>query len=256
MIRALGMAVILLRVAFGQAPAKAPEFEVADIKLSDGTRDAKVQFLPGGRVDLPNVTVKSLIMVSYGVQENMIAGGPKWIDSDHFDIVAKAPPDTPRNALRLMLQSLLAERFKLAIHREDKPMPVYVLVVAKGGPKLQKATSGPQQCRWNNPGSGMIQRECHNMTMAELALSMPGWAHGVDLPVIDLTGIEGAYDFQFEWSMPSGGGDASKAGAPVVADPGGSIFDAIGQIGLKLEQRKHPMSVIVVDRVERVPAAN
>jgi hypothetical protein len=76
MIRALGMVAILLQAAFGQAPAKAPEFEVADIKLSDGTRDAKVQFLPGGRVDFPNVTVKSLIMVSYGVQENMITGGP------------------------------------------------------------------------------------------------------------------------------------------------------------------------------------
>jgi hypothetical protein len=75
MIRALGMVAILLQAAFGQAPAKAPEFEVADIKLSDGTRDAKVQFLPGGRVDFPNVTVKSLIMVSYGVQENMITGG-------------------------------------------------------------------------------------------------------------------------------------------------------------------------------------
>jgi uncharacterized protein (TIGR03435 family) len=109
MIRTLGTVAILLQVVFGQSPENAPQFEVADIKLSDGTRDAKIQFLPGGRVDLPNVTVKSLIMVSYGVQENMITGGPKWTDSDHFDIVAKAPPDTPRSALRLMLQPLLAE---------------------------------------------------------------------------------------------------------------------------------------------------
>jgi uncharacterized protein (TIGR03435 family) len=116
-----------------------PEFEVADVKASNGMRDAgKIQFLPGGRIDLPNVTVKSLIMLAYDLQEDMIAGGPGWIDSDHFDIVAKAPPDTPRDTLRLMLQPLLAERFKLAIHREDKPMPVYAMVVGKDGPNSRR----------------------------------------------------------------------------------------------------------------------
>jgi uncharacterized protein (TIGR03435 family) len=205
-----------------------------------------------------DVTVKSIIMAAYDVQENMITGGPGWIDSEHYDIVAQAPPDTPRETLRLMLQPLLAERFKLEIHREDKPMPVYVMVVGKDGPKLKKATGGPQQCRWNNPGAGLVQRECSNMTMEELATSMPRWgmAGKVDLPVVNLTGIKGAYDFELEWSLPSGGGDAGKADASVAADPGGSIFDAMGRIGLKLEQRKYPMSVIVIDRVERVPAAN
>jgi uncharacterized protein (TIGR03435 family) len=259
MVRALGLVIVLSQAALGQSLAKVPEFEVADVKVSNGMRDAgKIQFLPGGRIDLPNVTVKSLILVAYDLQEDTITGGPGWIDSDHFDIVAKAPPDTPRDKIRLMLRALLAERFKLAIHREDKPMPVYAMVVGKDGPKLQKAAGGPSQCSWNNPGSGLIQRQCHNMTMEELAASMPRWgmANRIDLPVVDLTGIKGAYDFQLEWSVPAGG-DASKGDAPVAGEPGGStIFDALGQIGLKLEQRKRPMSVVVIDRVERIPIAN
>lgn len=259
MVRTLGLVMILSQAAFGQSPAKAPEFEVADVKVSSGVNDGgKIQFLPGGRIDMPNVTVKTLIMLAYDLQEDLITGGPGWIDSDHFDIVAKAPPDTPRTMLRLMLQPLLAEWFSLAIHREDKPMPVYAMVVGKDGPKLQKAAGGPSQCRWNNPGAGLIQRECHNMSMEELASSMPRWgmANRIDLPVMDLTGIKGAYDFQLEWSVPAGGEDASKADAPVASAPGGStIFDALAQIGLKLEQRKRPMSVVVIDRVERVPTA-
>jgi uncharacterized protein (TIGR03435 family) len=97
------------------------------------------------------------------------------------------------------------------------------------------------------------------MSMEELAASMPRWgmANRIDLPVVDLTGIEGAYDFQLEWSAPAGGEDAGKGDASVAADPGGStIFDALGRIGLKLEQRKRPVSVVVIDRVERIPTAN
>lgn len=258
MVRALGLVFIVSHTALGQSSTKVPEFEVADVRVnkSIGPDAGKFQFLPGGRIEVSGVTVKSIVMAAYDVQEDMIAGGPGWIDSDRYDIVAQAPPGTPRGMLRLMLQPLLAERFKLAIHHEDKLMPVYVMVVAKGGPKLQKSEGGQQQCRWNDPGAGRVQRECHNMTMEELAAAMPGWgsAGTVDLPVVDLTGIKGAYDFQLEWSLPSGGGDASKADA--AADPGSSIFDAMGKIGLQLEPRKYPMSAIVIDRVERVPAAN
>jgi uncharacterized protein (TIGR03435 family) len=247
MVRAAGLVIILSHAAFAQASAKAPEFEVADVRVNKSISPdgGKFQFLPGGHIDVSDVTVKSIIMAAYDVQEDMITGGPGWIDSEHYDIVAQAPPDTPREALRLMLRPLLAERFKLATHREDKPMPVYAMMAAKDGPKLQKTAGGAQQCRWNNSGADLVRRECRNTTMEELASSMPRWgmAGKVDLPVVDLTGIKGAYDFQLEWSAP--GGDA---------DPGSSVFDAMGQIGLKLEQRKYPISVI--DHVERVPGAN
>jgi uncharacterized protein (TIGR03435 family) len=257
----VGLSLLFLAFAsFGQAPAKMPEFEVADVKVSNSTcpEHGKGRMLPGGRIEVPNTTLKNLVMAAYSVQENMITGGPNWLDSDRFDIVAKAPPDTPPDTLFLMLRALLAERFKLAIHREDKPMAVYAMVVAKGGAKLQKAPGGQQTCRWNTPGNGRVQRECKNMTMQQLAIQIPGWGMArVDLPVVDLTEIQGVYDFQLEWSMPSGRGDAGKGDAPVAADVGGStIFDAMSQIGLKLEQRKRPVSVIVIDHAERVPTAN
>lgn len=94
--------------------------------------------------------------------------------------------------------------------------------------------------------------------MRQLADQMPGWGQArVDLPVVDLTEIEGAYDFQLEWSMPGARGDAGNGDASAAAEMGGStMFDAMSRIGLKLERRKRPMSVIVIDHVERVPAAN
>lgn len=161
MIRTLGLIVVLTRAAFGQAPAKMPEFEVADVQVSKSVspEQGKGRMLSGGRIEVPATTLKSLIMAAYGVQENMIAGGPSWLDSDRFDIVAKARPDTPRDTLFPMLRSLLAERFKLAIHREDKPMPVYAMVVGKGGPRLEKAAGGELTCRWIAPGDGRIRRE-------------------------------------------------------------------------------------------------
>jgi uncharacterized protein (TIGR03435 family) len=244
---------VLSQSVFAQTAPSGPQFEVADVKASKYTgQDAGKARISGGRLDLPYVTLKNLITNAYDVQEDMITGGPAWLDSDHFDIVAKAAADTPPATLRLMLQPFLAERFHLVIHREDKPMPVYAMVTGKAGPKLQPATGGPQRCTWNNPGSGMIQRECHNMTMEELASAMPKWgmAGKVDLPVVDLTGIKGAYDFRLEWSVP-------RAEAADTSDLSSStIFDAMAQIGLKLERRKRPVSVIVIDRVERVPTGN
>src|SRR3984885_1711574 len=188
------MILTLSYAALGQTPAKAPEFEVADIKLNHGSGDAgRIQILPGGQVNLPNITLKSLIMLSYGLNEDMLRGAPSWIDPDPSDIVAKAPPGTSRDGVRAMVQSLLADRFKLTIHREDKPAEVYEMVVAKSGPKLQKASGGPQQCRWNSAAPGMVQRECHNMTMAEVASSLPNWGPKVDQPARGFTVLQGAF---------------------------------------------------------------
>ncbi len=156
-----------------------------------------------------------------------------------------------------MLQSLLAERFQLAIHRENKPMPVYAMVVGKGGPKLQKSAGGDMTCRWITPANATSKAECKNITMRELATQMPLWgmAH-VDQPVEDLTEIQGSYDFQLEWSLPAGRGDVGKGDVPAMPDSAGAtIFDAMSQTGLKLEPRKRPASVIVIDHAERVPIA-
>ena len=150
-------------------------------------------------------------MGAYGVQPDMIVGGPKWLDSDRFDIVAKTPdPNTPVPTLVLMLRTLLEERFNLVTHREDRVMPAYVLTVWKGGFKLrQTSSSGSRQnCRTGPAQDGnrarpVLHRECHNMTASERArqLGMPGF--GVDRQVVNETGLTGAYDREFDYTQRS-----------------------------------------------------
>jgi uncharacterized protein (TIGR03435 family) len=114
---------------FGQPPSQRPSFEVADIRPSDQARtlELKERILPSGRVELPGETIVSLMMFAYSVREGMIENLPKWGGNQHFDIIAKAPPNTSVASLRLMVQSLLAERFKLAFHTEAKSRSVFVL---------------------------------------------------------------------------------------------------------------------------------
>jgi uncharacterized protein (TIGR03435 family) len=146
-----------------------------------------------------------------------------------------------------MLQTLLADRFKLAFHREQKVLAIYGLVIAKHGPNLPPSANGDgdEGC---TGGAGRFT--CRKITMADLAETLPLMApRYIDLPVVDLTGLKGAYDFRLTWTPVA-------AGTPPV-DSAVSIFDAVeDQLGLKLETRKHLISIIVIDHVERVPTEN
>jgi uncharacterized protein (TIGR03435 family) len=233
-----------------------PSFEVADVKPSDAPADrpGKGRILPGGRIDAPAQSVIDLMRLAYNVQPDMIVGAPKWADTERFDIVAKAPPDTPPSALTGMVQTLLEDRFKLQIHREQKQMPAYILALGKRPAKYKEGDGGHQDCAWTTPDSNLRRRTCHNMTMTELARQLPGWGGiGIDLQVIDQTGLKGAYDFELDVGFPHGreGGGPQ----PAVPDSGPTIFDALDKIGLKLESKKMPLQVVVVDHLER-PAAN
>ena len=264
------MAILALTPAFGQPIVNPPAFEVAAVKpntSSENIKQVKGRFLQGGRIDLPNRTLKFFIMSAFDVPADMVTGGPKWLDSDRFDLAAKAPAGADENTLRTMLQTLLAERFKLVTHREDKIIPEYALVVGKGGPKLTASPQpGPKNCSWergeadaspasrsdasSRAGRSLRRRICHNMTMAQLAKDLPGWGGiGIDRRVVDLTGLPGEYDFRFEVDPPKKPGSAAD-------DSGPTIFDAMARLGLKLESRKLSTSVIVVDHVERVPTEN
>ena len=246
-----GMIVLWACTAFGQPADKLPSFEVVDIQPTQLTMPKKESFLPTGRVDLPYITVKQMMMAAYGVQENMITGGPKWLDTDHYDIVAKAPPNTSLPTLLLMTQSMLADQFKLKIHREERPMPAYALARGKRPLKLQQSegtANGRADCHWQAIDGGRLQRVCKNLTMPELARQLPGWGPArVDLPVVDETGMKGGYDFVLEISAPGRDGQEKAAGG--LAET--TIFDAFEQVGLKLEQRKLPLHAIVIDHVEK-----
>jgi uncharacterized protein (TIGR03435 family) len=253
-------ATLLAWPGHSQSTATPPAFEVADIKPSANPMPGKGRLLPGGRIEIPGMNLKEFIMFAYGVQDNMIVGTAKWAETDRFDIVAKAASDTPMPTLRLMFQNLLAERFKLAIHRENKVMPAYVLTVGKRASKLREGSGGRQECGWQSLEGGLRRRECRNLTMAEFAKQLPGLGGaGIDLPVVDETGLKGAYDFQFDMGFGGmGRGDGPRPGdgpAAAIPDSGPTIFAALEQIGLKLESRKMPMPVIVVDHAE-LPAVN
>src|SRR4051812_16647130 len=131
----------------GQAPAPSALFDIADVHVrahtSNSTPFVTGGVLRGGRYDLRNATMLDLIRVAYDVADSdTILGGPNWLERDRFDIVAKTPPATPPDTVRVMLQNLLAERFKLVVHTDTRPMPGYALTVGKSKPKLKEA-SGP-----------------------------------------------------------------------------------------------------------------
>jgi len=261
----------MLNAPQGRAQTKkeSPAFEVASIKLGDpDARGVRLQFTPGGGLNASNVRVRQLIEFAYEVQPDQIIGGPSWFNAQGYDIIAKAPAsDAPtpgpmmsaadRDQFRLRVQNLLADRFQLVIHRETKEMPVYALVVAKGGPKMKEGTGDQIGIR-----AGRGEMSGNRVEMPNLARLL---SRRVGRPVIDKTGLTGAYEFKLEWTPDitegtgkgPGGGPMMKSEGPAGADaPGPSIFTALQeQLGLKLESTKGPVERIVIDKLER-PAEN
>ena len=247
------------------APAQQPKFPLADVHAATTAQGFAQNFggvLRAGRYVNRDATMLNLIQAAYGLSEDNIAGGPGWISSDLFDIIAKVPDGTNMASANLMLQSLLADRFHLVIRKDNKPVPRYVLSVGKGGPKLKaSAGSGAPSCQPVNqapppPGpidlasQPNIQVECHNMTAAQIADNLHQMAGGyLDHDLLDQTKLDGSYDFDLEWT--GRGALAAKGSAGI------SIFDAVDkQLGLKLELQNVPMPVQFIEKISRNPTPN
>jgi uncharacterized protein (TIGR03435 family) len=220
--------------AFAQAPA----FEAAAIKPSKDASGGTHWDSEPGRINLRNHTLRSLICIAYHVKDFQVAGGPKWVDGDRFDINAKSegPEDDPK--LLEMLQTLLADRFQLVFHREQKIASSYALVAAKSGLKIKPVEGATGSS--SKGGRGVLTAKGVSMaTLADRLSRMLG------APVIDLSGAAGVYDFKLEWSVE---GDANEVQSALIA--------ALQmQLGLKLESRKLPVDVLVVERAEK-PSEN
>jgi uncharacterized protein (TIGR03435 family) len=257
--------------AFGQTVNEAtPRFEVTDVHASPRTAQPFVRgpFYNGGRYELRFATMLDLIRTAYGLDPEKIVGGPTWLEMDRFDIFAKAPNGSTAESRKQMLQALLADRFKLVVHNDSKPIPAFGLKAAKR--PLLKESEGGSGCNFtvenNNPpppGGGppqgpitlpVIVYTCKNTTMATFAdgmLSMPGAGQYFNNRlVVDQTELPGAFDFtlRFTPKIPAS-----------VATTGESIplFDALEkQLGLRLEAATIPMPVIAVDSVNQKPADN
>jgi uncharacterized protein (TIGR03435 family) len=248
-----------------QTASELPSFEVADVKVNKtANADASFRMLPSGQVAIRHASMKDLIQGAWNLEDYAITGGPNWIDTEYYDVAAKAPPQTPMHSMELMLQRLLQERFNLAIHTESKVMPVFAMMVAKGGLKMQESPAGvvDGNCRISRT-AGVLRRDCKNVSLEGLASQLPGWATGyIKIPVIDRTGLKGNYDFTLAWTGRAvlNGGNAN--GEKVSDDNGAggnglTVFEALEkQLGLKLESRKEAVTVTVIDRVQRVPSDN
>jgi bla regulator protein BlaR1 len=258
-------------------PPVARHFEVASIKPSSSA-DQRLFYnmfniQSGGQFTVSNITVKRLIQDAWRIKDFQISGGPGWIGSERFDIGAK--PDGPVSVEEFqgMLQSLLADRFQLAIKENAKEMPVYALVVANGGPKIKGAhesdpnivdlSDAPIPQSGNRPRVTIIRRgrlTAQGLAIASLANTL---ADILGRIVLDKTGLMGMYDIKLEWkpdenqvAMFGAMGVPDGFGAPPPDWDGPTLFTALEeQLGLKLDSQKGPVEIFTIEHVER-PSAN
>jgi uncharacterized protein (TIGR03435 family) len=239
-----------------QAPAPT-QFEAAEVRPSkSATQRAGLSALPGGEVQILGYTLHDLVALAFEVKSGRVDGGPKWLDSDRFDVIAKSPEAMSPHALSGMLKSLLVDHFRLQTHIEDRPVPVFALVTEKESPRLKESDgSARSQCDLLTADTGR-SFNCRNTTMAQLAERLPDVAQAyITLPMVDLTGLKSAYDFTLTWTPKNPTSDRRGAdiGGQATTPTGGlTVFEAIDkQLGLKLEERKHPLPVVVIDRAEK-----
>jgi len=338
------LALFTSSMVFGQSTAALPSFEVASVKVAEPpkpdaqgrmfiTRGCSGGLLPRsndpGTLTCNNEPLKQLLIIAYGLKDYQIEG-PDWLQTDGYDITAKVPPGTTREQFNQMLQQLLAERFKVTVHRETKSMQVYVLSVGKGGSKLKEvdaatleaakaaAAAAPTPGRGAPgqpplppppPGGGVMSFSVSGgdmpggrgggapppkglgprtgMTMGPNGMkrTLSGYltitqvvtalSNALDRPVTDLTELTGTYDIDLTWTpdgndtqmpglrmatamaagMAGGGGGAT---APESAtEPGLNLPQALQAVlGLKLEQKKAPAEMLIVDHADKVPTEN
>ena len=258
-----------------------PTFDVASIKPSHLTANLFRVNAEPGRFAAENASVIFLLQYAYRVKNSQVSGGPGWLDSDHYNIEAKQDEtaaaelrklssDKQEEQLRLMVQSLLADRFKLALHHEAKEMQIYALIVAKNGPKLHASTIPPDDSVITGPPPPDAAPRRRNIRMGGRGdLSVSGedldmfaevLSHFAGRMVVNQTGLKGTYDFDLKWTPEAGSGpmpgEAPGDAAPPPDASGPSLFTALEeQLGLKLESQKGPVDTIVIDHVEK-PSEN
>jgi uncharacterized protein (TIGR03435 family) len=265
------------------------EFEVAEIKpAGPNSRFGGIQIQAGGRVNVAGMPLKFLIQQAWDVNDDTLVGMLPWMDTDRYDIIAKAGIEgfgLDVETLWSLFRALLVERFKMAVHTENRPANAYTLVAVK--PKMKPSDPGSRtKCKEGPGADGKDPRDktpilsrlvtCQGITMAQFAEKLKTLASGyIHTPVLDSTGLAGRYDFTLSFSPVGVGQIAGRGGrggepgliAPsplpdpsaAASDPNGAItlFEAVEkQLGLKLEAQKRPVPVLVIDRIEREPIEN
>jgi uncharacterized protein (TIGR03435 family) len=271
----------------GQSPPASdgnrPAFEVASIKPNRSGDSRPLIQLRAGRFVATGATARFLIQFAYDAQDFQLSGGPSWINSNKYDIDAKEEDSIAKelqtltafqhmDQIRLMLQSLLADRFKLQVRRDTKDVAVYALVVAKNGPKLTQAAvtppataaGNPQGPPPNGPRIGITGNGQVTATGVPVSLLAEILSHQLGRQVADHTGLKGNYDFKLQWTpdenQPLSSPDGAPTPTPSSAPPPDSSVPSLStalqeQLGLRLESQKGPVTVFVIDHVEE-PSPN
>jgi uncharacterized protein (TIGR03435 family) len=300
-----GAAVLTCSLTQGQQPDKSLTFDVATIKpfvpqsgrggdrlfFSGGSRGGPGSSDPG-RIQYPAITLQNLMMTAYGVKDFQISG-PTWLATERFEIQATMPPETTKEQFHIMLQNLLAERFKMTIHRETKELPMYTMVAGKNGPKLTESPqiSAEEEAKDPTPppmpaGRGPMKmgpdgfpnlplpsggRGGLFMIMTPFGARLVGQRQTMQnladrlssilsKPVTDGTGLTPKFDFTLTYSMDGLNNQMMLPPGPREmpdVEPPQNIFAAIqSQLGLKLEPKKGPVDLLVVDHAEKAPTEN
>jgi uncharacterized protein (TIGR03435 family) len=239
-----------LLIATGFVIARAQSFEVASVRVplvvSGEPYNINLGTIQHDTVTLTNVSLADCIKFAYGLTSDSQLSGPEWIKSKElrYDIVAKTAPGTTRDQALQMMRALLADRFKLALHREQRVLSYYALIVAKGGSKMPEANDAPASATTGVQGQLRIINNRMPMSLVVTVLSR--YMHAF---VVDQTGLAGDFAVKLVWTPDD---------RPIPDDERGpSVFTAVEeQLGLKLVSRKGPMDVLVVDRADKIPAEN
>jgi len=226
------------------------QFEVASVKpgapipFGDNI-NINLGTVRNGMLTLTNATLNDCLRFAYEITSDQQIAGPDWMHdkSQRYDIIAKALPETPRTEMLSMLQALLTERFQIRMHREPRELNYYAFVPAKKGVKIEPSKEGGAGPNERNGGGHIIRRQISMTMLATLLARFE--LHGI---VLDQTGLKGTYSVDLEWT---------PANAPADAAPGPSLFTAVQeQLGLRLEARKGPVEVMVIDSALKVPVEN
>jgi uncharacterized protein (TIGR03435 family) len=254
--------VVALLASSAAAQTRAPlAFEVASVKINPQfSQDNRATWWPDiettpGSLTMRNVDLRMMVAWAYDIQRAQVAA-PEWTIAHRYDIVAKAPQRAPEAELRRMLQSLLAERFQLEVHRESRPMEAAAMLMPKAGSHkmMPSKSAGPSQSREDAARGTIVE----GSTLAELAEQL---SREVNMPVVDMTGLQGRFDFAFnprKYVAAMQGRFAGEAHPPSEAEVRMILLQDVlaGELGLRLEARKAPVEVVVIDRAEKAPVSN
>ena len=290
-IRWVSLAALLARSGFSQTAPPPPEFEVASVRPSPDGAIGQLHLglqVDGSQVRVNHLALRDCLAIAFNLKPYQVSG-PDWLASERFDIIAKLPQGAPREQVQPMLQALLLDRFQMKTHHESRDFPVYALVVAKGGLKMQALPPDPADAAGPDKGTINVQAtggrggavvsygqgayfslgsnrfEAKRMQMSHVADMLSRFE---DKPVVDMTELKGLYDFTLDFTeedframmiraaLANGVALPPEAIHLLESASGDSLFAALQKLGLKLDSRKAPLDVLVVDHAEKAPTDN